>query len=467
MKLSLVLYSPPKFHYWKHFGAGKKRRIPFYKQWWNYWRNTIWRKPINDQTLSIQQLPPGSRILDAEDFMQGPIDALPDEIIRMKNEKIVYDHPWPFNVKLDSVKNQELMYNYTIESRFYFPRLDCQILSNTIIETDKLEAKCPIEITDEHLDVLQRQYDWSTKNDSVLVRLPRKREWPKINLKPKSKYGLTKERQEMNVMSSLNDFSQTLLAQHYSKQQNLDELKELLSRRSIAFPYCQVPFERDNKKINLDLTIDFLSIGDSPIELINPHPENTKLKEPVDIHPRSWRSLIEQTRNYEPNWCFSLPRNSHLHTIQLASRIKRDHRDEDEMLARSIIHAHGLTSQYARLRNYEQSEINRSEDSKHSSIVLQDPLKFSRGHDEDLLERPIVLQTIAFELPLGNFHFMKYQLNTTEFDDSNKNRVKNQAWYSGPIRDLREALSFYLDFQGQRLETIARISSKKKNVYRL
>lgn len=464
MRLSLVLYSPPRFHFWKHFGAGKKRRIPFYKHWWHSWRNIIWRRPINDQTLSAQQLPPNSRILNAEDFMQGPIDALPDEIIKMKNEKVVYDHPWPFNVKLDPIKNQELMYNYSIDTRFYFPRQDCQVLSNTIVDADKLEANCPIELTDEHLNAIKRQYEWATKNDSVLVRLPRKREWPKVNLKPLASYGISKERQEMNVMNSLNDFSQTLLAQHHKKQRNLDELNELLSRRSIAFPRCQVPFERDNKKINLDLTIDFLSIGDSPIKVINPNPESTRGKEPIDIHPRTWRSLIELTRNYQPNWCFSLPKNSYLHTIQLASRIIRDHRDEDEMLARSIIHAHGLTSQYARLRNYEKNEINRSGESKHSSTVLQDPLEFSRVSDEDLLERPIVLQTIGFELPLGNFHFMKYQLNTTKFDDSNRNRVKNQAWYSGPINDLREALRFYLDFQGQKLEILARDNQVRESV---
>lgn len=464
MRLSLVLNSPPKFHYWKHFGAGRKRRIPFYKHWWNVWRNNIWRTPTDDHTLSAEHLPPGSRIMDAEDFIKGPIDALPDEIIKMKNEKIVYDHPWPFNVHLDPIRNQELMYHYSIDSRFYFPRQDCQVLTNTILESDKLEANCPLEVTDEHLDIIQRQYDWSTKNDSVLVRLPRKREYPKINLKPKAKYGISKERQEMNVMNSLNDLSQTLMAQYHNKQQNLDELRELLSRRTVAFPYCQVPFERANKKINLDLTIDFLSIGDSPIEIIDQNQENTRDKEPVNIHPRTWKSLIEQTRNYKPNWSFSLPRNSYLHTIQLASRIVRDHRDGDEMLARSIIHAHGLTSQYARLRYYEQNEINRSDDSKQASIVLEDPLKFSREYDEDLLEQPIVLQTVAFELPLGNFHFMRYQLNTTKFDDSNRNRVKNQAWYSGPINDLGEALRFYLDFQGRKLETVARDNQAKRSV---
>lgn len=464
MRLSLVLNSPPRFHYWKHFGAGRKRRIPFYKHWWNIWRNEIWKKTIEDHTLSIEQLPAGSRILEAEDFMTCHVDALPDEIIKSKGEKVVYDHPWPYNVTLDPIVKQDLMHYYTIETRFYVPRQDCQVLTNTILETDKLEANPPLELADEHLEIIKRQYDWSTKSDSVMVRLPKKREWPKININPVAKYGVPKERQEMNVLNSLNDFSQTLLAQYYQQHPDQDKLDDLLRRRSLAFPVCNVPFERDDRKMNLNLVIDSLSLSNSPLEVIDPHPEETRNKEGVDIKPRSWKSLLEQTRKYEPNWSFSLPKDSYLHTIQLTSRIKRDHRDVDEMLARSVIHAYGLTSQYARFRNYIKNEVNRSDDSKQSSVILQDPLKFAGVNDEDLLEQPIVVQTIAFELPLGNFHFMRYQLNTAKFDDTNRERIKNQAWYSGPINDLKEALRYYLDFQATKLESVARDNQLQRRV---
>ena len=182
--------------------------------------------------------------------------------------------------------------------------------------------------------------------------------------------------------------------------------------------------------------------------LIEANPMETCAKEPISIHPRSWRSTLEVSKRYTPEWSFTLPRDVHLHTIQLASRINRDHRSDDEMLARSVVHAFGLTSQFARLRSFENNRLNLklSESGVSGTCVLNDPLSVREANDKDLLEQPIVLQTISYDKPLGNFYFMRYQLNTLKFDDSNPRRVKNQAWHSGPISDLTQVLRFYLDF---------------------
>lgn len=450
MRLTSVLNSPPRFHYWKEFGAGRKRRIPYYKMWWNTWRNIIFRKEMPDHTLQLSQLPPGSRLMDAEDFMKGPIDMMPEDLIKFKEEKILYDHPWPFNVQLDAIKNQERMYCYQISSRFFKPRVDSLVLTNTLLETDQMQANPPIEPTEENIEIIQRQYDWARKGDSVLVRLPKKRTFPKINIKPMATFGVSKERQETNILNSIYDYTQSLMAQHHHSLNNNETLNELLHRRLIAFPKCQVPFSRQEGKLNLELCIDSMSISNSPLPLVEPEPLRTKEKEPITIKPRSWKSVLEQTNNYSPDWTFTLPRNSFPHTIQLAGRIKRDHRDTDEMLARCIVHAFGLTSQFANLQGYENYLMTRSgeEISNKGSIILQDPLKYAAELcDKDLLDRPIVLQTIGFDLFTEHFYFMRYQLNTTKFDDTNESRVKNQAWYSGPISDLSEVLRYYLDFQ--------------------
>lgn len=421
--------------------------MPQFKYWRHTLKRIIARKDLPDHTLKPEQLPPGSRLMDAEDFMRGPIDAMPDELLRMKNEKIIFDHPWPFNAHLDIVKGQPPIREYNIGVRFFAPFEDGQVLTNTLLESEKLEAQPLVEPTEQQLEVAKRHYDWSTRSDSVLVRLPRKREFPKINLRPDLKFGLPKDRQEVNVLSSLQSLSQTILANHIYQQGETSRLDELLDRRSLAFPRCVAPFQRQNNKMSLDLCVDYLSLGSHPLPLLNPNPESTRGRELVNIHPRSWKSLIEQTHNYVPDWSFSLPRDIHLHTILLASRIKRAHRDENEMTVRSMIHSFGLASQFVRLRAFESHVSRVSEESDQASAVLLDPLNVPGVNDKDLLERPIVLQAIGLDLDMGQFHFMRYQLNTLNFNDTDKNRIKNQAWYSGPVCDLRDVLRFYVDFQ--------------------
>lgn len=450
----------PKFHFWKEFGAGKKRRIPFYKHWWDQYRKNVARDKVADFTIPVSQLPPGARVLDAEDFMNGHISAMPDELIKSKGEKVLYDHPWPYDATLDPIKNQKPIHCYTISTRFFTPRLDCLALTNTLLETDQLKAKPPIEITEEQLDTARRLHDWSMKGDGVLTRLPRIVEWPRVNYKFPKRYGISDERKEVNIMCSLFDLTQVLLSQHYSQQKDIEKLDELLQRRSVAYPHCQVPYQRQDRVLNLDLCVDSMSISDQPLPLIDCEPHLTKERDPINIHPRTWKSLVEQSRQYSPAWSFTMPRNSYPHTIQLAARIARKHRDSDEMLARSMVHAFGLTSQYARLRAYEKRLAVDTDESKQASVILQDPLSICEVNDKDLLDQPIVVQTIGFELPLENFHFMRYQLNTVNFDDSNGTRIKNQAWYSGPIKDLGEALRYYLDFQNSASQTELKLINK-------
>lgn len=452
MHLTQVLNAAPVFRYWKHFGAGLKRRQPNFKQWKYKWYAHIDRRKIPDHTIPRDMLPPGSRIMEAEELLEGPIEAMPDEIIRMKQEQIVYDHPWPYNAKLDPIKEQQLMYCYDIDTRFFKPRDDCLVLTNTILESDSLEAHPPLEPTNEHMDYLKRHHDWASGKDSVLVRLPNKRTYPKINLRPRASYGLTQERTESNLLSIMSNYAQALLTKHYHELGDKNKLNAILNQRSLSHPHCQVPFEREpGKRINLNLFIDSMLISKEPLPMIDPEPTRTKQIQPLDIRPRTWRSLLEQTRGYSPSWSFALPRNAHLHTIHLNAQIKREHRDVNEMLARSIVHAFGLASQFARLQALAAATVPANLGSPttdfHASCILQDPLGVRQVNDKDLLDKPVVLQTISYDHHRGEFDFMRYQLNTVNFDDNNPARVKNQAWHSGPISDLDKALRYYLDFQ--------------------
>lgn len=463
MRLTQPLLLPPVFRYWKDFGAGHQRRMPHFKWWRHTWKRIIARKEIADHTLKPEQLPPGSRIMNGEDFMIGHIDAMPEELIRLKNEKVIYDHPWPYNVKIDPIKGQPAMRVYDINTRFYVPREDCQVLTNTLLESDKLEARPVVEPNDEQLKMADRHYKWSTTGDNVLVRQPKKREYPKINLDPRARYGIAKERAEVNVLLSLQSFCQTILASHLSHQGEMEKLESILERRSLAFPKCVAPFERQNKRFSMDLCVDNLSIGNIALPLLNTNPESTRERKPINIHPRSWKSLLEPTQKYVPDFSFSLPKKANPHTILLASRIKREHRDENDMLARSMIHSFGLASQIARLKAFEGHMSKVSEESNQASPVLLDPLGVPGVNDEDLLEQPIVLQSIGYDLTLGQFHFMRYQLNTLNFDDTKEDRIKNQAWYSGPIHDLRDVLRYYLDFQAfDSLEDRRQIGNAKR-----
>lgn len=453
MRLTQVLNSPPIFRFWKHFGAGLKRRQPNFKHWRHTRIAFFDRRKIPDNTLPAEMLPPGARLVEADDLMTGHVDEMPDEMLeRKQSPPILYDHPWPFNVKLNPINSQAPIHCYNINTRFYKPVEDCQVLTNSLIETDSLEAHPPLEPSNEHMEAIQRHIDWATKGDSLLVRLAKDRSpmWPRLNVKVRRQYGITKERMEVNIMNSITSYVQMLLAKHYHEQGDQVKLDEILSQRSVAYPHCTVPFERgqDNAMIHMDLFIDSMMLSSKPLPQIETKPDATRLQEPLSIRPRTWRSLLEKTRNYSPSWSFTLPRSAQLHTSQLSSRILRKHRNDNEMLARLMVHAFGLTSQFARFRAVSNhNETSENDTSAWGTCVLQNPLDVEQVNQKDLLDQPIVLQTIGYDHHLGQFRFMRYQLNTLNFNDQEPGRVKNQAWHSGPISDLEQVLRYYLDFQ--------------------
>lgn len=466
MKLTQPLYVVPRFRFWKDFGAGKKRKITFYRYWKLQWRMHFFREKVEDHTLKIDELPAGARIFEAEDFMLGHPDMMPDEIKKVKHEKTVYDHPWPFNVSVDPIANQTPHHFYNINTRFFVPRDDALTMTNTVLVNDRFEARPPIEPTEEHVEIAQRAFDWATQGDANMTRLPKKKVFPHINLHPRVTYGLSKERKEINVLNSMMDLTHTILTQHNHQSNNKLEVRELLERRNINYPQCNVPYDRDGKKMLLDLCIDSLSLSKDPLRLFDSKPEETRNVNPVDISPRTWRSILEKNRAYTPDWSFALPHNAFPHTIQLASRILRNYRDPNEMLARAMVHAFGLTSQFARIRQKLQNDKSsaaapRQDDTRgtHSTLILNDPLeeddRVVAVNNLDILPEPVVLQAIGLEIDSGLFHFLRYQLNTIKFDDNNDRRVKNQAWYSGPIpaQDLQEVLRYYLDFQLPKFES--------------
>lgn len=450
MKLSPILGLPPKFHFWKDFGAGKKKRMPVYKWWHDHYRGKIEREKPDDYTLKPEQLPPGSRLMDAKDFMQGHIDLMPDELIKLRDEgKELWDHPWPFNVRLDPIKSQDLVHHYNLETRFYVPREDCLVLTNTILETDSMQANPPFEMNPEQVEIARRHLNWAMQGDSILAKKPRRRQMPRIDQKPRRDIGIHKHRSEMNTMSSLSDITQLVLAQHLQQTGDKSMLDDLFMRQSLCFPKCNVPLRRSDRLMNLDLCIDSLSLSNEPLPVINSKLEETKSKAAVDIKPRSWKSILEKTRSYSPDWSFSLPTKSNLHTIQLCSRIRRDYRDPDEMFARAVVHSFGLAYQFGRFKEYAKLLQSHQDghSSKQGSVILQNPLNHQELQHKNALERPIVLQAIAFDQFQNLFHFLRYQLNTTSFDDQDESRLKNQVWYSGPVEDLEQVLRYYLDFQ--------------------
>lgn len=465
MRISPVLGLPPKFHFWKDFGAGKKKRMPVYKWWHDHYRGKIEREKPLDYTLKPDQLPPGSRLLDAEDFMRGHIDLMPDELIKKRDEKFVWNHPWPFDVRLDPIKSKDLIHHYNIESRFYVPRDDCLTLTNTVLETDAMQANPPFDICPEYVEIAQRHLDWAKQGDSILAKKPRKRQMPRLDRKPIREYGIHKHRVEMNTMISLADLTQTLLAKHLKAEGNSSMLDELLMRQALGFPHCNVVLTRSDRLMNLDLCIDSLSLSKRPLPVIDSNLEGTRAKAAIDIRPRTWKSILEQTRSYTADWSFSLPIESNLHTIQICSRIRRDYRSPDEMLARALVHSFGLAYQFDRFREYAKLVQSHQDghSSKQASVILQNPLNHRELDNKEALQRPIVLQAIAYDYGQDLFHFLRYQLNTTRFDDQNEARVKNQAWYSGPVGELEQVLRYYLDFQSFNSSMVDRILTSPKS----
>ena len=312
--------------------------------------------------------------------------------------------------------------NARFNARFFNPKEDIENFTHTIIETESMLPNPPFEPQADHIDQMQRSIDWALSRDSVLVRLPRKREFPKVNIKPRAKYGIHSERAERNVLKSMASYSQEVLSRQTLEDKG--KFEGYLNLNSLSYPQCRLLLERDSHHIGLNLFIDHMTVSRDPLPIINPSPVETELKRITDIHPRTWRSLLEKTNNYSNDWSFKFPPRLHPRTIYLSARIKRDLPDE-EMLARNVAHAFGLTNQLAR----------------HCSHEL-----------------PIVLQVISYRSqPKEAFFFTRYQLNTLEFG-----AMKNQAWHSGPVEDRSLAFSYFLDFENlDTSETFKELIRKK------
>lgn len=435
MKLTIPLCSPPKFHFWKDFGAGfRRRRYPFHKYWNNYWKRSILNAKIRDERLQPDQLPENARVVKAEDLVNI---QLPET-----SNVEFYNHPWPFNIEEDHVEKRPKVYAYNHLTRFYRPEKDALTLTNTLMEPS-LDVPCNphLDLLTHELEIVNKRYLWSIKEDSSLFRLPRSKEYPRIDQRPRAKFGIPENRAELNVLTTLDDFVGTLIAQRCQKI-NAD-LDNLISRRSISYPNSVVPLERDGHTINLCLSNDLVSLSKTPIPLMNQTPEVTLERPLVSIHPRSWRSILDETNQYYDNYKFRLPVDSHIHTLMLASRNLRI-LSEFESFAQSLMHAYGMATQMARLYKNAGPFVKRS---PHSLLT-------SEINNLDQLEKPICLQTIVYNVKTESFHFTRFQLNSIKLDSN----IKNQAWYSGPITNFEEVLKFWIDFHAYGLARSESIS---------
>lgn len=395
---------PPRFRFWKEWGAGKRRRIPYFKHWWNSWKH-FEMKEWPDHTINPSLLPANARIFNAQELMKLPVALMPDTIIQRKEDPVVYSYPWPFNVEQE-VKLQPA-YHYSNSTIFFKPLVDPQVLTNTILEQSKLRARTKVKVSDQELALINNNYRWIMRDDSCLSRLPLRMQFPFFNRRPVRDVGRPREQKETHMLNMLNDVSQTLASKYYNEVEDDDSISRLLDKRSIPFPNCQVPINRDDLLIHLDLTVENLTISSKPLGVVNKSPEKTEDIELVSIKPRSWKSLMEQSCDYDTDTTFTVPPGSYPNLVQLAARINRTYKS-NELMARLMVHLHGVGLQFAR---------------------------------QNTFDKPLVLNGCAFDAQKENFHFMKYQLNTLDYSG-----IKNQAWYSGSIKSIDKALKYYLSF---------------------
>ena len=304
---------------------------------------------------------------------------------------------------------------FTRHRKLLDPLNQSLFFSNAVLEGDQQlpesieRIMSNVEVDPNYADLLQRQLKWSTEGDSTLRKLPIDRVFPALDQRPPRVWGTPEARKELNYLRTLEDSTQI----HLSKLFGFTDIYK------ISYPYCVVPYERENKLIVLDLETNFITVTkrEESLGLFSTTPLMTIDKPLASIEPLSWTTCFLENNIYPTDYSFQMPANHNIHTIYFTHNQLRK-LETSSLVGRAIIYCYGYTTAMARLAFGE--EINGKE-----------------------IPDPIPIQCIFINPKDFSLSFLCFQLNTTSFNSS----LKNQVWIKSDVTDLNEVIKHMISFQ--------------------
>lgn len=431
MRLTTVLYRTgtadsvkflPRKLFW---GFGKGFWGPHkVKYTWIKWFRIIEQQlglRVHTRSWEDDNRPPGTVAIDANQFAAVDLYG-PNEPLR---------HPWPFNhpefvpgSREDPNFKQRPALVYRKHSTLYEGIKGASHFTNAIIESEEslpdvvTEMESRITLDDKTLDVLRRRLHWTKRGDAVMTKMPKYKEFPRLNWSHEITFNIHPLRKDVNIMRSFQTVADLMIATRYG----------FMDRRIVDWPAAVIPFERDGHLCLLDMTTEFVTTFAAPSALSSPDgvkrvtglpvfdkaPESTIPKSLVPISPVDWAINFEETNFYadEDRWTTGIKPPYQVQTIFLTNNnINRKPQPDRFVKGRSLLYMYGMAVSQAR--------------HKFGSLDPADPVNYTD------LPTPITMQCVHYNMTKNNFIFSALQLNTLSFNQENS--IKNQIWTDGPF----------------------------------
>ncbi|XP_054153424.1 uncharacterized protein LOC128952113 [Oppia nitens] len=397
---------------WGHKPGRNKTHFLFREQW-----KAKSRRKIEDYE---QTLPKGVTVEDPNKFV---VDAMREELSPIRTAEELKEFPWPFSNRPikgfagDPKYNETPALVYHRYRKLLDPINQPLVFTNTVIEGDQELPESvnhlmvgDIDIDDQFIDLLARRLDWCKTSDSTMRKLPINREYPYLDQRPPRVWGIPPNRQELNYLRTLYDSTQLLS----SKQFGFVDISK------ISYPYCVVPFNRDNRLVVFDLDTDFITVANSGnrLPLFSTTPLATIDKPLASINPLNWTTCFDEKNVYPTDYEFKLPDNHNIQTIYFTHNQLLNLNDT-YFVGRAINYCYGYATAQARL------------------MAANNDIQ----HYKDLAD-PVPVQCVFINPNGFTLGFMCYQLNTTSFDSP----LKNQVWFKTGITDLADIQKHLLAF---------------------
>lgn len=369
---------------------------------------------VETRTWESENRPPGTEAIDANLFAAVDLHE-PHEPLQF---------PWPFQHPKFVPKSREdpqFMQRpalvYEKHMTLYEGLKGASHFTNSIIESEEslpamiAETEARVTLDDKTSDLLKRRLQWSTRGDSITTKMPKYREFPRLNIRPLVKFDIHPFRKDMNILKSYQTVADTMIASRYG----------FVDRRVVMWPKAKIAFEREGHLCLLDLTTEFVTTTSSPsvssgtqVPVFDPAPESTVQKTLVPIPPVTWKINFEETNFYpeKESWKLGVQKPHQIQTIFLANNNIIQRLQPDRFIkGRSLLFMYGIAVAQAR-------RLYGSEDP-------QDPVNYTD------LPTPVTMQCVHYNMTKNNVIFSALQLNTLSFNEENS--LKNQVWTEGPF----------------------------------
>lgn len=368
---------------------------------------------VHTRSWESENRPPGTIAVDANKFAAVDFyEPLTQPL----------SHPWPFQhqefvpLSRDDPKFRErpaLVYNKHMT--LYEGLKGASHFANTIIESEEslpsvikdLESR--ITVDEKTADLLKRRLEWTTRGDAITTKMPKIREYPRLNINPLVKINIHPLRKDMNILRSYQTVADMMIAARYG----------FVDRRIVDWPAAMIPFERDGHLCLLDLKTEFVTTSPSvptwsQLPVFDAHPDSTVQKSLVPISPVDWRINFDETNFYaeEESWKIGIQQPHQIQTIFLSNNSHNPKLQPDRFVkGRSLLYLYGMAVAQAR--------------QLYGSDRAADPVNYTH------LPNPVTMQCVHYNMTKNNVIFLAFQLNTLSFNGENS--VKNQVWTEGPF----------------------------------